>query len=312
MAEVIRDSLDIVLDGQRTGRWCYGHLTKTEKTHLGTVIEIELQKEYDIPDDGPLDYSIAGIPVDCKYTAEFGNWQIPREMYRRVENGETVGDDHVALLIWAEEASRHWHAGLTRISDDLLRVGGNQDRKRTLRPEAVDFVHWIWDAPPLLPENILLTVTEADRDAIFSFPSGQRRIDELLRRVQHRIIRRTAVLTVAQQDDAMKRPRDARHRLRPEGILVFGHEGPHRRIARELGLADIPTVERLPEKGEFLATRVVVADASDPRPSTQLDGERWVIARPEEPPVGGPVLPRTEEIDEDYEPPAVELPFEPL
>src|SRR5262245_6815965 len=96
MAEVVRDSIDIGLDGQRTGRWCYGHLTKTEKTHLGTVIQIELQKEYDILDEGPLDYAIAGVAVDCKYSAEFGKWQIPREMYRRNENGREVGNDYIA------------------------------------------------------------------------------------------------------------------------------------------------------------------------------------------------------------------------
>lgn len=41
----LRDSLDELLDGQRTGRWCYQHLTKTEKTYLGTAIEINLTRE---------------------------------------------------------------------------------------------------------------------------------------------------------------------------------------------------------------------------------------------------------------------------
>ncbi len=30
----LRDSLDELLDGQRTGRWAYQHLSKTEKTYL--------------------------------------------------------------------------------------------------------------------------------------------------------------------------------------------------------------------------------------------------------------------------------------
>ena len=34
-AWVLRDSLDELLDGARTRRWCYQQLNKTEKAHLG-------------------------------------------------------------------------------------------------------------------------------------------------------------------------------------------------------------------------------------------------------------------------------------
>lgn len=292
--EVVRDSIDILLDGQRTGRWCYGHLTKTEKTHLGTVIQIELQKEFGISDEGPLDYAIDGIPVDCKYAATFGAWQMPREMYRRTENGEPVGTDEIALVIWAEEESRIWRAGLIRVTDSRLRPGGNQDKKRPLRPEALDSIHWIWPDSPPLPENTLLALEEADRAAIFAHVrSGQARIDELLRRVQHRTLRRTVILTVAQQDDSLKRPRDSRKRLRPEGILVFGHEKAHHRIANELGLDRLPTVDHLPEKGEFLSARVVPAQPAVGIPTADIDGRHWRLARPDDRTSTGPTLPRS-------------------
>jgi hypothetical protein len=293
MAEVIRDSIDILLDGQRTGRWCYGHLSKTEKTHLGTVIEIELQKEWDISDDGPLDYAIAGIPVDCKYSAQFGNWQIPREMYRRIEEGVHIGQNHIALLVWADERSRTWRAGLIRITARRLGGGKNQDKKRTLRPDALGGIYWIWPATPPLPENTLLELPEAERAAIFAFPkSGQARINELLRRVQLKTLRRTVILTVAQQDDGLKRPRDARNDLRCEGILVFGHEKAHHRVARDLGVDRRSTVDHLPEKGEFVAARVRRVEADDPRPKTLLEKSYWAIAGASDPPAPGPNLPR--------------------
>lgn len=173
-AEVIRDSIDILLDGQRTGRWCYAHLSQTEKAHLGTVIEIELQKEFGISDDGPLDYAIEQIPVDCKFSAEFGKWQIPREMYRREEDGKITGTDHVALLVWAEEGSRTWRAGLLRITGPLPGSGANGDRKRTLRQEARSEIYWIWPTPPLLPRNTLLELPEWERASIFAFSSSAR------------------------------------------------------------------------------------------------------------------------------------------
>src|SRR4051812_18145145 len=55
-----------------------------------------------------------------------------------------------------------------------------------------------------------------------TFPkSGQKRVDQLFRDVQGRIVGRQVVLTVAQQDDAPKRARAARLDLQPEGILVL-------------------------------------------------------------------------------------------
>ena len=128
---------------------------------------------------------------------------------------------------------------------------------------------------------------------MFSFArSGQARINELLRRVNLKILRRSVILTVAQQEDSMKRPRDARTHLQPEGILVFGHENAHRRVAEDLGIHVLADVDALPDKGEFLAARVVPAEADDTRPTALLEDQRWALARPDEPRTPGPRLPR--------------------
>lgn len=78
---VLRDSLDELLDGQRTGRWAYQHLSKTEGTHLGTVVEVNLTKEFKFDDGMHLDWQIAGRDVDCKFSKTVGGWEIPIEMY---------------------------------------------------------------------------------------------------------------------------------------------------------------------------------------------------------------------------------------
>src|SRR5205814_9949758 len=88
-----------------------------------------------------------------------------------------------------------------------------------------------------LPENLLRHLSFDVREAIFSHRSGQSRVVELFRLVQQRIVSRTAVLTVAQQKDAPKRVRDARKRLRAEGIVILGHQGDHPRIATALALS---------------------------------------------------------------------------
>lgn len=57
----IREALDQIYDGQRTGRWDYTQLMKTEKTHVGTLVEIWLQREFGFDDGDELDYLIAGV-----------------------------------------------------------------------------------------------------------------------------------------------------------------------------------------------------------------------------------------------------------
>src|SRR5205823_7346337 len=80
-AMVLRDTLDQLLDGQRTGRYRESELRKTEKTHMGTLVEINLQRAFDFADGTSTDYRIAGIEVDCKFSRRFGGWEIPLEAY---------------------------------------------------------------------------------------------------------------------------------------------------------------------------------------------------------------------------------------
>src|SRR5437899_2367798 len=70
-AQVIRETLDQLYDGQRTGRYRWDQLHKTEKTHCGTLIEMNLVRKFNFPDGDDLDYRIAGADVDCKYSQTF-------------------------------------------------------------------------------------------------------------------------------------------------------------------------------------------------------------------------------------------------
>ena len=66
IARVLRETLDQLYDGQRTGRYRLDQLHKTEKTHCGTLVEINLHREFDFGDGTVLDYRIADGEVDCK------------------------------------------------------------------------------------------------------------------------------------------------------------------------------------------------------------------------------------------------------
>jgi hypothetical protein len=282
----LRDSLDELLDGQRTGRWAYQQLSKTEKTHLGTVVEVNLTKEFEFANGDDLDWQIAGRDIDCKFSKDLGGWEIPMEMYLCADHGERQGKaNHPALLTWFDDTTNRWAAGLITITDERLRwkVGNverayNRDNKRSLANTSAGSVYWLWGGLQTdLPRNLLLHLNPDARGRILSPKlSGQKRVDQLFREVQGQIVGRETVLTVAQQDDAPKRARDARILLREEGIAILGHQDAHPTIAAALELP-------VPVKGEWIAVRIVPVSETDRRPFVTMHGERWARAHDDDP-----------------------------
>lgn len=294
----LRDSLDELLDGQRTGRWAYQHLSKTEKTYLGTAVEVNLTKEFEFPNGEHLDWQIADRDIDCKFSKDLGGWEIPMEMYLCDDHGDRQGKaDHPALLTWFDDTTSRWAAGLITTTDESLRWktddkgntvrAYNRDNKRRLAESSAQAVYWLWDGLQTdLPRNLLLHLNADARGRIFSFASsGQKRVDQLFREVQGQIVGRETVLTVGQQDDAPKRVRDARLHLRSEGIVLLGHQDSHPAIATALRLP-------VPAKGEWIAVRVTPVSEADTRPSCVLGGQRWAVAEVDEPSVTAPELPK--------------------
>jgi len=283
VATVLRDTLDQLYDGQRTGRWKYDQLHKTEKTYMGTLVEINLHRQFGFGDGDATDYRIAGIEVDCKYTMTYGGWELPPEAI-----------DHLCLLITASDERSNWSAGLIRVRESYLRDRRNRDSKRQLSASARPRIRRLWPRHGRLSENIFLHMDPRDRERIFSARAkrgtqhGQAMTNELFRTVQGRIIRRAEVATVAQQDDFMKRARGnggARTALQAEGILVLGHQDNDPLVAAALGLP-------VPRKGEFVSARVVPANDDRGYPAAVIGGQLWVLARTGDPRTPAPVIPR--------------------
>ncbi|MEU4954719.1 NaeI family type II restriction endonuclease [Streptomyces lavendulae] len=274
-ASVLRDTIDQLLNGEVTGRYDWKSLFKTEKTHAGTIVEINLQREFKFADGAAMDYRISGVDVDCKYSQQFGGWMIPPEAM-----------NHLCLLVWADDYKSKWSAGLLRITPDWLNQGNNRDMKMTVKAEHRNKILWLWHEAEL-PENILLHMNASDRDAVFSHKSGQGRIDELFRRVQGRRIGRNVVRTVAQQKDYMKRVRGnggSRSSLREEGIIIMGDYRAHQEIAKKLGLP-------VPLEGDFVSARVIETDGQCGRPHAVIDGAAWAVASSSDITSRAPALP---------------------
>lgn len=265
------------MDGQHTGRFRWVELHKTEKTHAGTLIEINLAREFDFADGSAMDFSIAQVDVDCKFSQTMGGWEIPPEAWH---------GNHICLLVWANDQQSLWGAGLVRATEGSLGAA-NRDLKRKLTVHGRASVVWLWNPRMPLPENVLLHLDQATLDQIMRSQSGSERIRQLFRLVQGRVITRGVVATVAQQDDYMKRLRGnggARTALQAEGIVILGQYERHRRFARSLGLP-------MPGPGESVAVRLVEVALSDPRPKDLMEGRYWAVATEGEPSGRAPRVP---------------------
>lgn len=275
IGSTIRQTLDQLYDGQHTGRYRWDDLYKTEKTHCGTLVEINLQREFDFGDGLKLDYLIVGVEVDCKYSQAFGGWMIPNEAHNQI-----------CLVVTASDKSSTFSAGVVRAREEWLNVGRNRDAKATLSLLGREQIHWL-ARDAALPPNALLGLESVDLDAIFAFRSGQKRVNELFRRAQLVPVGRGVVATVAQQEDYMKRVRGnggARTALKSEGIVIFGQYAAHGRIMKALGL---PILRR----GESMSARLVQCAEEVPW-STRIDGAWWRLASIDDPAEVAPDLPR--------------------
>jgi uncharacterized protein (DUF4415 family) len=268
---ILRQALDEVLDGQRTGRFDVEKLEKTEKTYLGTKVEIVTRAVFELPHGGKMDYLVADHDIDSKFSLR-GSWSIPTE---------AMG--HLCLLTTAKDRAGTFDVGIIRITPDILNPGRNKDKKTTITKEAKTRIVWLARNAPL-PGNLLLSLPDTVVEKIMSAGSGQKKINELLRQVQGHVIERNTAVTVAQQEDGLKRCRDARPQLADEGIVVLGHQNDSPIVAQALGLPK-------PAKGTFLAVRLVrVASGVDGRSVARIGDGFYAVARAEDPVERAPQL----------------------
>lgn len=234
---LIRQICDEVIDAPRTNRFLITELEKTEKTYIGTKVEILVRRYLGLPKGQILDLSIGGVEADIKMTTARA-WMIPREC---------VG--HPALLFRASEKRARCDVGIIVCHQEYLSQGQNQDRKRTIRAAHFQDIWWILNDRPY-PENFWQILPADERIAIMKGRSGKKRLAALFEKVRERPITRFQVESVAQQQDPLKRIRvngGARDILAPKGIELLSGAYHQARIC-ELGLAPI-------RKDEFISIK---------------------------------------------------------
>lgn len=211
--DALRRAYDEVIDMPRTGRWSLAQLEKTEKTYVGTKVEILVRHALGLPKGNRLDLLIDGTEVDIKNTVR-STWTIPQE---------AVGE--VCLVVRGDDKASTFSAGLLWARAEFLTTEPNRDGKVTVSARrGMSTILWLVNEGAL-PPNLFEAMTEADRNHILD-PSvgGTVRLVRLFRIYQGVEMPRHIILSVAQQKDPMKRLRKnggARDLLSTEGFTLF-------------------------------------------------------------------------------------------
>lgn len=208
--QFIRTSLDEVIDGPRTSRWSLGQLAKTEKTYIGTKLEIVVRSALNLDVGAGTDVEIAGENVDIKWS-ETSQWMIGPQLI-----------DKLCLGIGLAKRGAEFSVGVFRARVEFLRPGANQDKKRSLSAAAVrNQVAWVVRQAPL-PSDFIAELQSDVRAQIFAGGSAQERIRLLGTLVPNRAIPRRAIMTVARdKDDPTRRLRKDAARHDPHGGMVW-------------------------------------------------------------------------------------------
>lgn len=206
---LIRQALDEVIDGPRTGRWTLDQLSKTEKTYVGTKVEILVRSDLALEAGVGIDTVVDGVGVDIKWSQSLG-WMIGQE------NVEAI-----CLGLGLASSQKQFSVGLFRARREFLRQGANRDQKLSLTAAAMeDAVIWlVKDA--ILPVNFIAELDPEVRSQIFDGKSAQERLRMLAELVPRRLIPRHAIETVAMTKDPLRRTRRDAGREHPLGDMVL-------------------------------------------------------------------------------------------
>lgn len=232
LGNIIRHSIDYVIDAPTLYRYTVEELEPDEKTTIGKRIERLMRVAFKLAKGDKLDVQLAGEEVDIKTTMG-RSW-----MFSISSHG------HINLLLTYDEGKSLFSFGMAYVSEDKLGAR-NRDRKQSLTKEHRAGIQWIFQ-DVTYPENFLAKIDHMTLKAITEQPSGNKRVTQLFKLIQGRPIPRHSICSVANQKDPLKRARSnggARDVLWRVGIMVLSGKSDadnmiaqraiHRRLRRD-------------------------------------------------------------------------------
>ncbi|WP_282695553.1 NaeI family type II restriction endonuclease [Streptomyces sp. CC208A] len=245
--ESIRNSIDYVLDGGRTGRFYLlsPEVHPGERASVGAKLEYEILRNLSLPKTKPLDTEISGIPVDIKATVG-SNWAVPSEAHCQLCLCTQIQLKKNRHRTWLVRAHRSW----------LYRGKGNKDGKRGLAAHARE--HWsvpLYDWTPLPVNPLRYLPEDVARQVLAEQPGQVERLLIMFRALEGHVIPRSTLLTVARSHDPMRRAREVKRAAAREGLTLL--------CGRDAGAARGISLQA----GEWIAVRDGSSESvSPPRP----------------------------------------------
>lgn len=226
---IVRQAIDEVVDGPRTGRWSTGQLGREEKAYIGTKVEIITRSELELEPSDRGDAVAVGVDFEIKWSGS-GQWMIGPENFGRI-----------CLGYGLNPAGGAFSVGLFRARTELLRPGRNRDRKTSLLASALaSDVHWFVRGAPL-PVNFVAELPDDIRSAVFAERSAQDRVRKLAELMPMVPIPRQAFSTVARNKaDPMRRLRQDKSKVAVLGNMRLLSWKFGKAKLEALGLQNVP------------------------------------------------------------------------
>lgn len=228
-SRIVRQALDEVIDGRRTGRYAVEQLAAEEKKYIGTKLEIVFRSELELEKSADADVLIGEISTEIKWSLKL-EWMI---------GPENVGK--VCLGLGLQDGGKRFSVGIFRPTSSVLRKGSNRDSKMSLTAEARrGHVLWFVEKAPL-PSNFIAELSPQVRAAILGGRSAQDRVRKLFQLLPGIPVPRSAIETVARNKrDPMRRLRQDKYN--PDalpGMKLLSTKYGRLRL-RKLGLPPLP------------------------------------------------------------------------
>jgi hypothetical protein len=205
---LIRTAVDQVLDGPKTGRWSLDQLQKTEKTHIGTRIEILASAQLGLRPGMTQDAQLDGREFDIKWSLS-SSWMVAPENI-----------DELCVGIGGHGGFATFGVCIFVAYEEYL-GSPNRDGKRPATPRSIGpFSTWLIRRTNL-PRNFVEDMDPDVRNAVSRQSTAQAKIRTLAALMPRIPIPRSAItVLIPGKDDPLRRLRKDSHRHDPLGEMI--------------------------------------------------------------------------------------------
>lgn len=248
-ARVLREAIDQVIDGPRTGRWAFEQLEDAEKAYVEVKVGIHVRSGLELEPGAAVGVEIAGHDVVIMCAADSA-WEVP---------DEAVGQ--VCLCLGGVRDLDAFSVGVVRARSDLLEDGAERGGRRAFSAAGRVAITTVVDDHPI-PAGFIAAMDPFVRNDISSRPTVRDRVITLAQAMPYVPVPRDAIRTLARTvGDPIEHTRPDDDRPDPlDGMVMLGREN-DKQIVEALGCRPLAEDEFMSvPKAAVVAVEEALAD----------------------------------------------------